>query len=217
MFSYRLIRKKRKTLSIKVQKDGAIVVSVPIFCPQSEIDAFLRKNTAWIERKRAEVLSQKNRRLAFVDGEKVPFFGTEYPIRLVDASKATLSDGAICLPAVSPRAGLEKLYRRELTLFLSHAISVYEEKMNIRPTGVRITSARTRWGSCSGKNSLSFSFFLAMCEPSAIEYVVVHELCHIVHKDHSPRFWAAAESFFPACRAERAYLKAHAYFMDLLD
>ena len=74
------------------------------------------------------------------------------------------------------------------------------------PTGVKITAARTRYGSCSGKNSLCFSCFLADFPPQAVEAVVVHELCHIKEKNHGPRFYALLEGFLPDYRARRALL-----------
>jgi hypothetical protein len=88
--------------------------------------------------------------------------------------------------------------------------------MGVKPTKLTITSARTRWGSCSGKNALSFSFRLALCRPSAVEYVVVHELCHILHKNHSKAFWAEVEKNFPDFRLEKAYLKKNAYYMEII-
>lgn len=85
-------------------------------------------------------------------------------------------------------------------------VEQWSRRTGLVPTGVKITAARTRYGSCSGKNSLCFSCFLADCPPEAVEAVVVHELCHIREKNHGPRFYALLEGFLPDYRARRALL-----------
>lgn len=86
-------------------------------------------------------------------------------------------------------------------------IAYWAKRMGVQPTGFRVTSARTRFGSCSGKNSLNFSLFLMDYPPAAIEAVVVHELAHIRHKDHSKAFYAEVEHFLPDYRAREQLLK----------
>lgn len=85
-------------------------------------------------------------------------------------------------------------------------IAFWSEKMGVVPTGFRVTTARKRYGSCSGKNSLCFSCFLMNCPEEAIELVVVHELCHIREKNHGPRFYALLEQYLPDCRERRKLL-----------
>ena len=79
--------------------------------------------------------------------------------------------------------------------------------MGVQPTGVRITSARTRFGSCSGKDSLCFSWRLMQYPEDAVDYVVVHELAHIVHKNHGPYFWALVGQYMPDYKRRRALLR----------
>ncbi len=86
-------------------------------------------------------------------------------------------------------------------------IEYYARRMNVVPTGFRVTSAKTRFGSCSPKNSLSFSLYLMRWPEEAIDYVVVHELAHIIHKNHSPAFHREIEKILPDHRARRARLK----------
>ena len=83
----------------------------------------------------------------------------------------------------------------------------YAAIMGLRPTGIRITSARTRFGSCSGKNSLCFSWRLMEYPEEAVDYVVVHELAHIVHKNHGPDFWALVGQHMPDYKRRRALLR----------
>lgn len=86
-------------------------------------------------------------------------------------------------------------------------VSHYAEIMGLKPTGVKITSAQKRFGSCNGKNSLCFSYILMQYPESAIDYVVVHELAHIVHKNHSRDFYSLVESYLPDYKQRQMLLK----------
>ena len=89
---------------------------------------------------------------------------------------------------------------------LPEKVAEYSRRMNLIPTGITITSARTRYGSCSGKNRLSFSCFLMNSPEAAIDLVVVHELCHIRHKNHGPAFYALLSSVLPDHRERKQLL-----------
>lgn len=85
-------------------------------------------------------------------------------------------------------------------------VAYWSEKMGVSPTGLKVTTARRRYGSCSGKNSLCFSCFLMNCPEEAVELVVVHELCHIREKNHGPRFYALLERYLPDWRERKKRL-----------
>ena len=85
-------------------------------------------------------------------------------------------------------------------------VAFWSEKMGVTPTGFKVTTARKRYGSCSGKNSLCFSCFLMNCPEEAVELVVVHELCHIREKNHGPRFYALLEHYLPDYRERKKLL-----------
>lgn len=106
-------------------------------------------------------------------------------------------------PDATKQAELIRRAKIELPPKVQH----YAKLMNLYPAGLKITSARTRFGSCSGKNSICFSWRLMDYPGSAIDYVVVHELAHIAHKNHGPQFWALVERYLPDYRARRAMLR----------
>lgn len=108
-------------------------------------------------------------------------------------------------PPLSPER--EQQLRQEAQRVLPDLVQRYAERLQLFPKSVRITGARTRFGSCSGKNGICFSFHLMEYPLPAIEYVVVHELCHIRHKNHSAAFHALVASVLPDHRARRALLK----------
>lgn len=98
--------------------------------------------------------------------------------------------------------------RRQAKAYLPGRVAYYAPLMGVRPTGVKITSARGRYGSCSPKNSLCFSLYLMEKSERAIDYVVVHELAHILRRDHSPHFYQIIEKTLPDYRERMKELKA---------
>ncbi len=94
-------------------------------------------------------------------------------------------------------------------------VACFSEQMQVAPTGLKITSAAARWGSCSGRNSLCFSYRIALLPPDLVDYIVVHELAHIRVKDHSPRFYAQIQQYLPDYKERVARLKAAARELGL--
>ena len=106
-----------------------------------------------------------------------------------------------------PSAEQAKQYRQLAERVLPEKVAGWSRVMGVQPTALRISSARTRFGSCSGKNSITFSWRLMQYPDEAVEYVVVHELCHIRHHDHSAAFWAEVARYMPDYRQRREWLK----------
>ena len=106
-----------------------------------------------------------------------------------------------------PSAAQTDAWRQQAKETLPPLVAHWAQRMGVLPTGITVTAARTRFGSCSGKNRLSFSLYLMAYPEPAIEYVVVHELAHIRHHDHSPAFYREVEAYLPDWRARRALLR----------
>ena len=119
------------------------------------------------------------------------------------AEQRRRADLAPPAPMPAEIAALKERARR----ILMPKVAFWSEKMGLAPTGVKITAARTRYGSCSGKNSLCFSCFLVNCPEAAIDLVVVHELCHIRVKNHGPAFYALLEQTLPDWRERKRLLR----------
>ncbi len=109
------------------------------------------------------------------------------------------------------REALDEAGIAELTALakavIPQKVEHFAKIVGVTPTGVRITGAKTRWGSCSGKNSLCFSYRLMLYPEKAVDYVVLHELCHILHHNHSKDFWQAVERYMPDYKAAQKMLK----------
>lgn len=105
-----------------------------------------------------------------------------------------------------PTAEQAQALREEALRVLPERVRHFAARMGVSPASVRVTAARTRFGSCSAKNGLCFSLYLMQYPPEAVDYVVVHELSHILHKNHGPAFWACVAAVLPDYAARRALL-----------
>lgn len=101
----------------------------------------------------------------------------------------------------------EKLLRKKAKELLPEKVNYYSDLLGVTPTRLTITGARTRFGSCSGKNSISFSFYLMRFPEEAVDYVVVHELCHIIHHNHSKEFYKEIEKILPDYKKRKKLLE----------
>jgi len=110
---------------------------------------------------------------------------------------------------LDPRTVSESRARREIRERVTAIAAVEAEALGVRYARIAIRGQRTRWGSCSSRGTLSFNWRLALAPPSVLDYVVVHELCHLREPNHSPRFWALVAERRPGWRADRDWLREH--------
>jgi predicted metal-dependent hydrolase len=177
-YNYSLIRSKRKTVAIYILPGGIVQVRAPLRCPKSDIDRFVNQKAAWIERR-----VQKSRDIA----EQKELNRTQ----------------------ISPQERDELIARlkAEAKVILPQRVAYYADKMGITVGKIRISSAKTRWGSCSSKGNLNFSWRLMLADEAARDYVVVHELAHRLQMNHSERFWAIVAGIIPDWRARKQRLR----------
>lgn len=208
---YDLLRSKRKTIAVTVRAGGVVEVRAPRWVPQGQIEDFLAQKRGWIDAHRAQMLRMADERSAFrvEPGAALPLLGREVPVL---AGERPAFDGAAFRldPARPGKPQMIGLYRAIARRIIGERVELYAPLVGVRPAGLRITSASTRFGSCSGKNSLNFTWKLVMAELPLVDYVVVHELCHIREHNHSARFWAEVERVLPDYRERERWLKAFA-------
>jgi predicted metal-dependent hydrolase len=181
--------------------------------PKAEIDRFVASKERWI-RKHLAVREQNLRdKAAFIVsyGSRVPVRGREYPVVAREGKGAGFDEGCFFLPPGLPAEDVKKsvvqIYRRVAQKLLACRVRDFARVTGLTPAAVKVNGARTRWGSCSGRNSLNFSWRLIMAEDDVIDYVVVHELAHIKEHNHSERFWAVVRSVLPDYAQRKAKLK----------
>lgn len=210
---YKIIRSKRKTLSLQITRDAVLEVRVPLWLPEEQIDAFVHSKQGWIEKNMAACRELAAERASFTlhYGGTALLRGQERPIIAGAGKKARFEDGSFVLPAGLDRAMLKqavvRLYRQLAQELLPQKAAHYAQLMRLTPSAVKINSAKTRWGSCSSKGSINFSWRLIMADDALIDYVVVHELAHLRELNHSPRFWAVVASALPDYQNRKQQLR----------
>jgi len=210
---YSLVRSKRKTIAIYILEDGSVEVRAPLKASKASIEKFISEKSDWILEhsvRRAEKFEEKqNFSLSF--GDTVLYRGKSYPILPHNGSNAFFSGEAFMMPenidinAIMPT--MVKLYKILAKYHITQRVEYFANIMNCAPTAVKINSAKTRWGSCSGKDSLNFSWRVILAEDELIDYVVVHELAHTKEHNHSARFWAVVASVMPDHKELRERMK----------
>jgi predicted metal-dependent hydrolase len=208
----RLIRSKRRTIALIVERDGSVTVRAPMKMSASAIQEFVEKHVRWVEKKQAEVASivpEKKRQ--YQAGERFLFLGQEYPLEFICSTRKNLVLDECFKLAESEQTNAEKhfqiWYRKQAAKIIGDRVTFFAERYQLPVETIRITSARTRWGSCSPKNKLSFSWRLVMMPMDVIDYVVVHELAHTVHHNHSRRFWSLVAKWMPDYMERRKKLR----------
>ncbi len=168
---FKLIRSKRKTIELSIDKDFSPLVKVPLKMSIADIEKFVAKHEKWIEKQ----ITKKREH-----AEKFCLSGNEISVLKAKA-----------LP------------------YLTERTEYFANIMGVKPTGIKITSAKKRFGSCSGKNSICYSWRLMQYPSEAIDYVVVHELAHIVHKNHGKEFYSLIEKILPDYKKREKILKMY--------
>ena len=214
------VRSRRRTIAIQIRPDGTVIVRAPLRAAEKQVRDFVESKAGWIERKRSEArqhaaLPAKQFRV----GERFLFLGQEYPLVLADGQRAALRfDGQFALSrralSRAPQV-FEKWYKAQALRVLSERVSHFSAKHNFRPGRIRISSARTRWGSCSSKGTLSFTWRLVMAPPEVIDYVVLHELVHLKVKNHSRTFWDGVATLMPDYKRQVDWLKKNGRALTL--
>lgn len=218
-----LIRSKRKTIGIEVRPGGLLVVRAPLHASQAQIAYALKARADWIEKARARMakLPAQQPGAAYNEGQLFWYLGKQYPLHLVQrqSPKFSFNEKQGFLLSAAHQGQAEQLfiawYRKQTRKLVSDHIQAYARSHGFKSGQLRITSARTRWGSCSGRNNLNFSYRLAMARESALEYVVVHELVHTRVKNHSAAFWKAVSEVYPTWKQERAWLNKYGLQLHL--
>jgi len=212
MTTYTLKRSNRKTISIQI-REGEVIVRAPFFCPKAEIERFIHVKNDWIQdklKKSQEQLAQKES-FALNYGDVIILRGNSYPITERKGNRAGFDGERFYLP---PNLSSDQIKATCIKIYQSLAKSHFHERaayfsaqMNQTPASIKINSAKTRWGSCSSQRNINFSWRLIMADDDVIDYVVVHELAHLVHMNHSDKFWAVVENALPDYRERNRKLK----------
>ena len=205
---YKLIRGFRRTVLIRVTDRAEVEVLAPKKLDKQLIDRFVSDKRSWIEQKLdAAKLILRQRELYKV--ETLDFLGKEYPVRA--RGKRVIFQGDFFLVPDIDMADKRQLiiawYKKQAKEILQKRVEIFAEKMDAKYASVKVTSARRRWGSCTSKNNLNFSWRIVLAPGEAIDYVVIHELAHTKIKNHAKGFYEMVSKYCPDCKQREEELK----------
>jgi predicted metal-dependent hydrolase len=174
--------------------------------------------TKWIRTKQQQSwdFDQQFKPIVVATGEELLFLGVARTILLAPILSPQTSEATVVLPENYDVERLRKWLKFEAKRVLTERAQHFSGLMGVSYTALKLSSAKTRWGSCSAKNSLNFSWRLILCPTDVIDYLVVHELAHILQKNHSPKYWQQVAAILPNYKQQQKWLKANRKIMDLI-
>ncbi|TLS67607.1 M48 family metallopeptidase [Mariprofundus erugo] len=227
--SYQIVRRPRRTTtSIVIHPDNRIEVLAPPGAPLSSIHSWVQSKKSWIERKlhfNSHVRTQASPQ-RFHAGASFTLLDQPFLLRIVEGkrrARITFDQQEISahLPAAAEadehtlRPLLTAWYKRQAGEYMRQRVAHYAGITGYTPSLVGIKSYRSRWGSCHTDGRIYFNWRLIMAPAAVVDYVIVHELCHLPHPNHSRAFWQQVERFCPDYRDARNWLKVHGLSLDL--
>lgn len=207
----KIVRSGRRTLLLTFDKSGSPVVRAPYGVPAAEIDLFVKKHSRWLSSRIAERESVSLPDLS--DGNYLKLFGKSF---LLANGRTRCGEGTLFLPAEGRESALIGCLKRMTAKYMGELTEALAARYGFSYAFVRVSSARGRWGSCSKRGTISYTFRIAFLPRELAEYIAVHELCHTKHFDHGPAFWKEVEQILPDWRVLRKLLKENSGLMRLL-
>ncbi|AWK52329.1 M48 family peptidase [Clostridium beijerinckii] len=255
-----IIRRKRKTISIKIEEDGQIIVSAPLRINKEYILQVMHSKANWIITKQDEISKRGSNKIArdIIEGSTFMYLGEEYPLHLifdvhrknitvelikadcndlrpnkllidkcqyttnnklidklqnVFLNKADLNNKFIIrtntFEEEKIKFALEKWYRAETLKIVTRRIDYYASNFKDIVTDVKVKEQKRRWASCTGKNAILFNWRISMARADVLDYIVVHEMCHMDHRNHSKHFWNRVEEIMPDYKEKHEWLKVN--------
>ncbi|WP_394791005.1 M48 family metallopeptidase [Rhodoferax sp.] len=218
---------QRQTTDIVIERDGLITVRPPLRMTPEQVDTTVLSKRMWIYRNLAEWRSLNATRVVreWVNGESFPYLGSNYRLLLVPEQDTPLQlkDGRFQLlrsviAAGDTEAGhkaFENFYREKGQARFTDRVAHLAPKVGVAPGAVFVKDIGYRWASCLKNGDLHFHWKCLMAPPTVIDYIVVHELCHIYHRDHSAAFWNEVDKVLPDFRERKEWLRVRGAELDL--
>lgn len=213
-------RSKRRTIALIIERDGTLTVRAPMRTSRAAIDAFIQQKEDWILRTREKLkMIVPTPVRQYLDGETFLFLGSLFALKLVGPQRPVLQfENGFTLSQNARHQAAQyfvKWYKQQSYEVISRRVTEYAQRYQFNPKQVKISSARTRWGSCSPDGTLNFTWRLVMSPLEVIDYVVIHELAHLRVKNHSSNFWEVVNAIDPQYKEKRKWLRENGGKLNL--
>lgn len=209
--------RKRRSFELKWINPHELRVRVPLGTSRKTIDQLIKDKEGWIQRSRKQMLLRDLEQVKnYLKSDIVRFMGAAVPIRWEKAPHplrlhkgqdvfVLTGDGS----SREAQALIEQVYRDQAKNIFNARVDYFAKQLGVKVNQIRVKSQKTRWGSCSSRGNLNFNWHAIIAPPEVIDYLVVHECCHLVHMNHSKEFWALVETLSPNYKENRKWLKNH--------
>ncbi|WP_245942565.1 M48 family metallopeptidase [Candidatus Colwellia aromaticivorans] len=228
VIEYQVVRSHRKTLSLQV-RHGQVFVRAPYSVDEKFISTFIHKKLAWLKSKIAQQNQTNDFCCDFSQGSTLFLFGKLVTLQIIfdkqartvltdgidnkqvltivlaERNQKKLSDKGLLATAVKTQ--IEKYFKQQAEEVIPLKVETYSQLTSLNPSSIKIRKYRARWGSCNNRGELSFNYLLMMLPTYVIDYVIVHELCHLEHLNHSKEFWQLVAKYFPHYVEAKQWIK----------
>lgn len=203
--SYTLKRSRRRSIGLRIDDNG-LTVNVPMRVSEKWLHSVLQDKALWVVKKLEHWQARKPVPVLWQDGQKISFIGTTLTLRVVASlfASAPQLSGRELIVHVTDSANEELVeqaviqwYRREAEILFKQRVAHYVPLMEVNPRSIKLSSARTQWGSCTADGNVYLNWQLIKMPLTVVDYVVVHELAHLVEMNHSPAFWGVVKKACP--------------------
>lgn len=218
----KLIRTKRRSIAIQISSDGELIVRAPTRCSYKEIERVVSKRINWIRIHQDRILQNKLVNSNIISYKEVMFLGTTKPIIFSPKAKKIEHHDSHFVISEKYIENAPKIKRFIVNFMIKNAQEILKDRVNyfanlmqLLPQSLSLTNSKRVWGSCSKNADIKLNWRLVMLPPDLIDYVVVHELAHIVEFNHSQTFWKLVTSILPDGKYRRAMLKKGDFLLNL--
>ena len=236
VIEYNIIKRKRKSICIKVDIEGNVSVLAPQRISDESLVNLVKEKAEWILEKKVEMSKINDKKIIrkFQNGSTFMYLGKEYPVHIIYDNSyknirvlfggKTLKSPYDCQHFIiytntnddeQMKKAMENWYRERTMEIVKKKIKVYEKCFKDKVSEVRVKEQKKRWASCTGKNAILFNWRCSMAREDIIEYIVVHEMCHFEHRNHSKAFWDRVKSIMPDYKKRHEYLRENGINMCL--
>ena len=218
MLPDQIIRSKRKTLSISINESAELIVRAPNRISDQKIQDFINEKENWITKNQSVIKARAEDTAK--DKNMLLYLGTLFPLKTDNDAKKISFNGEEFLAGLQNKEktnkSLKTWYKNKFKEVAVPRLFYFAEKHNLQVNQVRIKEQKTLWGSCSSRNNINLNFLLIMAPLKVIDYVIIHELAHTIHKNHSVNFWNAVEEIMPNYKEAKRWLKENGYRLRTL-
>lgn len=222
---YNLVYKRRKTMGIYIDCYGNIEVRVPKDTAAEAVEKMLEAKWSWIRQKSEEMKERTKgfKEKVYEHGEKFLYLGKTYPIQILpdedrEQDSVHLKNDVLYVHVREHederiKQALKRFYYQQCKSLVEGRIRAYQGNFKTKPRGVKISDNKANWGTCDSKYQLTFNWKLAMAPLEVIDYVVVHEMCHMVHLNHERSFWRLVGKILPDYEERQKWLAVSSWKM----